>query len=131
MFDGFRGTGYGPYRFSTIDFYLLCKQHLAEGGVVVANLLGRDQLYLDKILTFSRAFNHSYLFSNQDVSVLIGTDGPEINKSQIIERATQIQATYRFVFSLSGLAHIRPGTSRHSRKRSRHVPTRPKSNTRE
>jgi spermidine synthase len=101
MMDGYRGNGYGPYRLSTIEFYNLCKQHLVEGGVVTANILVGDSLYADKILTFSRAFAHTYFFRQETADVLIGTDGPDLSRSELIGRIKQVQEKHRFPFSLA------------------------------
>jgi len=85
--DGFRGIGYGPYRLSTLDFYHLCISHLTEQGVVAANMLDGDQLYLDKIKTFFQAFPTTYLLKYEGANVLIGTISPQISKSEILQRA--------------------------------------------
>ncbi len=105
LVDAFRGTGYGPYRFSTLDFYNLCKRHLTDGGVVLLNLLENDQLYLNKILTFKSAFVNTYLFRSQGVNVLIGTIGKKIEIHDICKRAEEIQEKFQFPFPFIDRAH--------------------------
>ena len=100
MMDGFRGIGYGPYSLSTLDFYNLCKQHLNRDGVVLANVLRGDQLYFDKVLTFRKAFTHTYLFHNSNQQVLIGTNDPILSPDEIIKRARMLQENYHFEFSI-------------------------------
>ena len=100
MLDGFRGNGYGPYRFSTLEFYHLCKKHLTEGGVILANILEGDQLYLDKIRTFCAAFSSAYLYRREGADVLIGTDSSEITKEEIAARAAVLDEEHGFEFAL-------------------------------
>jgi len=100
MMDGFRGIGYGPYRLSTLDFYELCKRHLSSDGVVLANILYGDQLFFHKVLTFKKAFTHTYLFRNSYQHILIGSNGPILNRDEIIQRARNLQEYHQFEFSL-------------------------------
>lgn len=106
MLDAFRGTGYGPYRLATVEFYQLCRRQLSPQGVVLVSLLDIDPLYQAKIFTFSRAFEQVYFCFYQDATVLIGTNrsGLELDQAEIITRAEALQEFYRFRVHLVAIA---------------------------
>jgi spermidine synthase len=101
LLDGFRGVGYGPYSLSTIEFYESCKAHLGKNGVVLANFLSGDQLYNDKLFTFSKAFDNVYFFKHDTGDVMIGTvNNNGVKLDELIRRASQLQKQHAFPFSI-------------------------------
>ena len=96
LLDVFGHVDYGPYHFATQEFYQLCKQNLTVGGVVALNLITREKLYWEKLTTFYDAFDHVYLYHDDQVNVLLGHDGPALSKADILSRATQLDAQYPF-----------------------------------
>lgn len=101
MTDVFFGNGYFPHRLATTEFYQLCQKHLSNAGVVLVNLLQRDEFYAEKVKTFQSAFSHVYLCPWKDInSVLIGTNSPILEKREIVDRAKNLQNLHQFSFSL-------------------------------
>lgn len=98
LVDAFRGPGYGPYHLSTTDFYETCTQHLTEAGVVVVNLWGDDELYINKIATFKKSFANIYMFKSDNVTILFGTNNSEVSKDDLIRKAQEVQDTHTFLF---------------------------------
>ena len=56
MIDAFSGVGYSPFPLATREFYQLGTSHLAEGGVVVINLMASDPLIQHKLRTLIECF---------------------------------------------------------------------------
>jgi spermidine synthase len=56
LIDAFSGLGYSPFPLATKEFYQLCTSHLAEGGVVVINLMASDPLIQHKLRTLIECF---------------------------------------------------------------------------
>jgi spermidine synthase len=98
--DAFRGTGYGPYRFATTEFYRLCQSQLTKNGAVLVSLLDIDPLYRAKILTFCRAFPQAYLCFYQDATILIGTTGPELEPQTLRERVLALEEKFEARYPL-------------------------------
>jgi spermidine synthase len=103
MTDVFFGNGYFPHRLATTEFYQLCQKHLSSTGVVLVNLLQRDEFYAEKVKTFQSAFSQVFLCPWKDInSVLIGTNSPIfLEKSEIVAKAKSLQDSHQFSFSLT------------------------------
>lgn len=102
MTDVFFGNGYFPHRLATQEFYQACKQHLSSEGVVLVNLLQRDEFYVEKLKTFQSEFSQVCLCPWKDInSVAIGTNAPILEKSEIIARAKSLQDCHQFSFPLT------------------------------
>lgn len=100
LIDVFLGNGYTPYHLVTKEFYELCNQHLSPEGLVTINLLQRDQFYAAKLKTIQSVFPQVYLFSWKGVnSIVIGSRGVLIQKSEIFERMKSLQNAYPFSVS--------------------------------
>jgi spermidine synthase len=105
MTDVFFGNGYFPHRLATKEFYELCQKHLSTAGVVLVNLLQRDEFYAQKVKTFQSVFSQVCVCPWKDInSVLIGTNGPILEKDEIVSRAKYVQDGHEFSFSLTDRA---------------------------
>ncbi|MCC3409578.1 MAG: fused MFS/spermidine synthase [Microcoleus sp. PH2017_10_PVI_O_A] len=105
MTDVFFGNGYFPHRLATKEFYELCQKHLSTAGVVLVNLLQRDEFYAQKVKTFQSVFRQVYVFPWKDInSVLIGSNSPILEKNEIVSRAKYLQDGHDFSFSLTDRA---------------------------
>lgn len=102
--DAFRGFGHAPLSLGTTEFYALCKRHLAEGGVVCANLVDLDPLFRARVNTMSSVFRNVYLFVHDDATVLYGTDATRLGRAELLARAKAIHSRYLFAFPLDRLA---------------------------
>ncbi|MEG4996375.1 spermidine synthase [Microcoleus sp. B4-D4] len=101
MTDVFCGNGYSPHRLATKEFYQLCKKRLSGEGVVLVNLLQRDEFYAEKVKTFQSVFSQVCVSLWKDInSVLIGSNSPSLEKDEIVSRAKYLQDGYDFSFSL-------------------------------
>ncbi len=97
--DAFRGTGSSPFLLSTTQFYELCKRHLSQNGVFVANLLQSDPLYNDKLTTVAASFRCTHLVSvGYGASVVFGSQRDPVPTSEFVAKAKQLQERHRFGF---------------------------------
>ena len=112
MTDVFFGNGYFPHRLATKEFYQLCKKCLSSDGVVLVNLLQRDEFYAEKIKTFQSVFSQVCVCPWKDInSVLIGSNSEILEKDEIVARAKYLQDGHDFSFSLVDRAiEIKLGT---------------------
>ncbi|MFS8119312.1 MAG: spermidine synthase, partial [Microcoleus sp.] len=105
MTDVFLGNGYSSHLLATKEFYELCKKHLSSAGVVLVNLLQRDEFYAQKVKTFQSVFSQVYVCPWKDInSVLIGSNSPILEKNEIVSRAKYLQDGHEFSFSLTDRA---------------------------
>ena len=101
MTDVFFGNGYFPHRLATKEFYQLCEKRLSSDGVVLVNLLQRDEFYAEKVKTFQSVFSQVCVCPWKDInSVLIGSNSTILEKDEIIARAKYLQDGHDFSFSL-------------------------------
>ncbi len=101
MTDVFFGNGYFPHRLATKEFYQLCKKRLSSDGVVLVNLLQRDEFYAEKVKTFQSVFSQVCVCPWKDInSVLIGSNSTILEKDEIVARAKYLQDGHDFSFSL-------------------------------
>ena len=99
LIDAFGPGGDGPYRLATREFYTLCQAHLAEGGVVIANLLHHDSLFAEKINTICSVFESVYFWPpGKGNSLLFASSGPALSQAGLIERAQAVQEFFTFPF---------------------------------
>ena len=102
MTDVFLGNGYFPHRLATQEFYQLCEKRLSSEGVVLVNLLQRDEFYAEKIKTFQSVFSQVCVCPWKDInSVLIGSNSAILEKDEIVARAKYLQDGYQFSFPLT------------------------------
>ena len=112
MTDVFFGNGYFPHRLATKEFYQLCEKRLSSEGVVLVNLLQRDEFYAEKIKTFQSVFSQVCVCPWKDInSVLIGSNSAILEKDEIVARAKYLQDGYQFSFPLTDRAQeVKLGT---------------------
>lgn len=105
MTDVFFGNGYSSHRLATKEFYELCQKHLSTAGVVLVNLLPRNKFYAEKLKTFQSVFSQVCVCHWKDInSILIGTNGPILDKDEILSKAKYLQEGHEFSFSLTDRA---------------------------
>lgn len=101
MTDVFFGNGYFPHRLATKEFYQLYEKRLSSDGVVLVNLLQRDEFYAEKVKTFQSVFSQVCVCPWKDInSVLIGSNSTILEKDEIVARAKYLQDGHDFSFSL-------------------------------
>jgi len=101
MTDVFFGNGYFPHRLATKEFYQVCEKRLSIDGVVLVNLLQRDEFYAEKVKTFQSVFSQVCVCPWKDInSVLIGSNSTILEKDEIVARAKYLQDGHDFSFSL-------------------------------
>ena len=112
MTDVFFGNGYFPHRLATKEFYQLCEKRLSSDGVVLVNVLQRDEFYAEKIKTFQTVFSQVCVCPWKDInSVLIGSNSAILEKDEIVARAKYLQDGHDFSFSLVDRAiEVKVGT---------------------
>lgn len=112
MIDVAFGNGYFPHRLSTKEFYHLCEKHLSSEGVVLANLLQRDEFYAEKITTFQSVFSQVCLCVGEESnSILMGSNSAILEKNELVSRAKYLQDGHQFSFHLTDRAQeIKLGT---------------------
>ena len=112
MTDVFFGNGYFPHRLATKEFYQLCEKRLSSDGVVLVNLLQRDEFYAEKVKTFQSVFSQACVCPWKDInSVLIGSNSAILEKYEIVARAKYLQDGHDFSFSLIDRAlEVKVGT---------------------
>ncbi|MBD1885560.1 fused MFS/spermidine synthase [Microcoleus vaginatus] len=112
MTDVFFGNGYFPHRLATKEFYELCQKHLSSEGVVLVNLLQRDEFYAEKVKTFQSVFSQVCVCPWKDInSVLIGSNSALLEKDEIVSRAKYLQDGHQFSFPLTDRAQeVKLGT---------------------
>ncbi|MEG3894422.1 MULTISPECIES: fused MFS/spermidine synthase [unclassified Microcoleus] len=112
MTDVFFGNGYFPHRLATKEFYEICEKRLSSEGVVLVNLLQRDEFYAEKIKTFQSVFSQVCLCPWKDInSVLIGSNSAILDKNEIVSRAKYLQDGHQFSFPLTDISQeVKLGT---------------------
>lgn len=99
IIDAFRGTGRIPYKFSTLEFYKLCKEHMAPDGVACMNIIDVDSLFVEKVNTFRSCFQHVFFFVHEGAYVVFGTDQNEVIQRIDRERIAELlQRKHQFEF---------------------------------
>jgi spermidine synthase len=109
VMDAFRDDSDDLPHLATAGFYAECKAHLARGGVVCANVLMSDRLFLEKLKTFLHSFRHVYASEHKHGLVLLGNDLTRLAESDIRKRAEAIQRRREFDFAfVERAAGLRP-----------------------
>ncbi len=102
ILDAYRG-GYIPFHLKTQEFLQIVRDHLAPGGIVIANLHDGTRLYDSDRVTFDAVFDQVYSFhGGQDANViLIGTtNNQRVSTAELRSRAARLQAEHQFSFDL-------------------------------
>jgi spermidine synthase len=104
MLDAFRGV-FVPYHLKTVEFYQACIDHLADGGVVVANLHNQTRNYVHDRRTLAEVFPHRYTFVSEtgnQTTFVASTRQQRSGIYEIRKNADSVQS--RFDFDTLGLA---------------------------
>ena len=109
LVDCYTGSGAHPYSVSTMEFYELCKSHLAEDGVVASNLVRSDPMFREKMHTFVSSFSHAWRFELGGADVFFGSD-LELSMAEMFGKADELYERFKLPFSpLRGLVkNLRP-----------------------
>jgi spermidine synthase len=109
VMDAFRDDTDNLDQLATTQFYALCKARLARGGVLCANLLTSDGLFLAKSKTLLASFRHVYAAEHKRGVVLYGCDHQKLNADEIARRSSALQQLHGFEFPLlSRAAALKP-----------------------
>ncbi|NQT83748.1 fused MFS/spermidine synthase [bacterium] len=101
MLDAFRG-GYIPYHLTTKEFLQECRNILAPGGVVVANLWDTSRLYEYQRRTFARVFESHYAFGGGGNKILAAIPRKvKLSKKELSNRAKELQKKREFSFQMT------------------------------
>ncbi len=102
LLDVFLDKGYSPYRMTTMEFFELCRQRLAPGGVVSINVLSGDPFIAAKVKTLGSVFAHLYYFTDPETEygeniILFASDEP-LDSETLRSRAAKLDAIHAFPF---------------------------------
>lgn len=112
MVDAFLADGGTPASLTTQEFYQLCRSRLAPGGVMVANLLYNDPLYVARIKTIQSVFNQVYgcLLLEGNRVILATMADTTLDEVELRQRAAILQNYHQFSFPLIRRAiDLQPG----------------------
>src|SRR5262245_39279419 len=98
MMDAFRDDTDNLDHLATSEFYAVCKARLARGGVLCANLLISDRLFLAKSRTMLASFRYAYAVEHKRGVVLFGSDYQRLAPDEIARRSSALQRTHSFEF---------------------------------
>ena len=99
--DAFQAPGHTPYLLTTQEFYRLCRSRLTPGGVVIANFLYNDPLYVARIRTMQTVFKQLYvcLLEEGNRVALATLEDTALSEAEIQQRAEALQTQHQFSFA--------------------------------
>lgn len=98
LLDVFLDKGYSPYRMTTLEFFQLCRQRLAPGGVVAINVLSGDPFIADKARTLGEVFPNVYSFHDPSENIILFASVEHLDVELLRARAAQLDAIHVFPF---------------------------------
>lgn len=98
LLDVFLDRGYSPYRMTTLEFFQLCKQRLAPGGVVAINTLSGDNFFAAKARTLNEVFPYIYTFDDPRENIILFGSNANLDVDLLHERAAKLDAIHAFPF---------------------------------
>ena len=98
LLDVFLDNGYSPYRMTTIEFFQLCRQRLAPGGVVAINVLAGDKFIAAKAHTLGEVFPYLYAFSDPSENVILFASDTLLDIELLHSRSAKLDAIHAFPF---------------------------------
>lgn len=104
ILDAFRGV-FVPFHLKTAEYYRALAAHLRPGGVVVANLHSRTEMYKHDRNTFAEVFPHRHAFyseSHRQAAFVAGVGPTPVGAYAMRANARALQS--HFDFDLLGLA---------------------------
>jgi spermidine synthase len=109
VMDAFRDDTDNLDHLATSGFYMACKARLARGGVLCANLLTSDRLFLAKSRTLLASFRYVYVVEHKRGVVLFGSDHQRLSADEIAKRSAALQRMHSFEFPfLARAAALKP-----------------------
>ena len=109
VMDAFRDDTDNLDHLATSGFYAACKARLARGGVLCANLLASDRLFLAKSRTLFASFRYVYAVEHKRGVVLFGSDHQRLAADEIARRSSAVQRAHSFEFPfLARAAALKP-----------------------
>ncbi|HEX5692633.1 MAG TPA: fused MFS/spermidine synthase [Roseiflexaceae bacterium] len=94
---------------ATQEFYQLCRERLARGGVFCANLLTSDPRFLVKSKTLLENFRFVYAAEHKRGVMLLGNDQRRLAPAEIARSALLLQKQHTFDFPfVERAAELRP-----------------------
>jgi spermidine synthase len=98
-------TDYIPFHLTTVEFLQEVKNHLREGGVVVSNVVTREntEYFHAMIETYKQVFPHLYIYKGTKSAnlIFIATDAPKKKTAEAISRrARKLQEEKNFDMDL-------------------------------
>ncbi len=100
LIDAYRGP-FVPFHLLTTEFYQLVGEHLKPGGVAIQNVEPTTMLFDSAVSTISAAFDNLAFFSGRGNIVIVAYNGPELEDSEVLDRARQRQTQYDFRYDLT------------------------------
>jgi spermidine synthase len=91
------GAGDAPYHLTTLEYYGELRSKLAQGAVVIANMVAEDNATVAAMArTFREAFPTVYRIQtpNDGNVLLIGTDGPALTDAELASRLEHFATTH-------------------------------------
>jgi spermidine synthase len=98
VMDAFRDETDNLDHLATGEFYATCKARLARGGVLCANLLTSDPLFLAKSKTLLDSLRYVYGVEHKRGVVLFGSAHQRLSADEIGRRALGLQRLHGFEF---------------------------------
>jgi spermidine synthase len=106
MIDAYRGT-FVPFHLLTKEFFETVKAHLKPGGVCAQNIEPTTMLFPAAIATLKAVFQHVDTYYADGNVVAIAYDGPVKTNENLLARANDLQARYKFRHPLPQLLSAR------------------------
>jgi spermidine synthase len=98
LLDVFLDNGYSPYKMTTVEFFLLCRNRLASNGIVAINVLSDDKFITAKAHTLAEVFPYTYSYVELNGNIVLFGATAEVTLDQLQERAAKLDAIYAFPF---------------------------------
>jgi spermidine synthase len=99
LLDAFYGS-YIPFHLLTKEFYTLLKERLAPGGAIAFNSHDHTKLFISTVKTLSEIFPTLDLYPSGEGETVIVVSPQKLDADMLGKRAAQLQAQYRFRYSL-------------------------------
>ena len=106
MVDAYRGP-FVPFHLLTKEFYVTAKRRLKPGGVLAQNIEPTTMLFDAALATLYSAFENVELFPAGGNVVAVAYDGPRIEHTDLVARATALQEAHGFKYALPDLLNER------------------------
>ena len=102
LVDAYRGP-FVPFHLLTREFFVLAKQRLKPGGVVVQNVEPSTMLFDSAVTTIASVFANLDYYKGEGNIVIVAYDGPRKSAAEVRKVAEERQAKYKFRYDLPSL----------------------------